>query len=459
MSCRKSGRIAVPLLIVVAAVALVGFLALAALRAGPSPEVAVEASAKAIGRKTAVTVSAAEPSRGLTRLRVELIQGERRETLADKSYAPRPSWSFWGPRTERDRIVVEVGRDAIRGLRAGPATIRATAERAPAWLRGPGPVTTEITLPVRLTPPALHLLSTFHYLRQGGSEAVVYRVGESATRDGVRAGSWFFPGRPLPGGGPVDRFALFAAPYDLSDSSRIRLVAADDAGNEAEIPFVDRFQPRRPVRFTFDLPDSFLGKVVPAILSQTPDFSDRGGLLENYLGINRDLRKSNADELVALAAKSRPELLWTRPFAPMLNAKVTAPFAEHRTYVYRGKTVDEQDHLGFDLAVTRAVAVPASNDGVVVLARYFGIYGNTVVLDHGYGLMSLYGHLSSIDVREGQEVKMGDILGRTGDTGLAGGDHLHFGILLGGLPVDPVEWWDPHWVRDRIARKLGVKLG
>jgi len=143
----------------------------------------------------------------------------------------------------------------------------------------------------------------------------------------------------------------------------------------------------------------------------------------------------------------------------MLNAKITAPFAEHRTYVYGGRAVDQQDHLGFDLAVTKAVAVPASNDGVVVMARYFGIYGNAVVVDHGYGLMSLYGHLSSFAVKEGQQVKRGEVIGRTGDTGLAGGDHLHFAILLGGLPVDPVEWWDPHWIQDRIVRKLGAAMG
>ncbi len=459
MSRRESGRVVVPFLLVVVAAVLAGFLFLAAFRAGPAPELTLEASAKAIGRKTTVTVSAAEPVRGLTRLKVELVQGERVETLADKAFAPRPSWSVWGRVTDRDRVVLEVGRDAIRGLKGGAATIRATAERAPAWLRRPAATTTEISLPVRLAPPSLHLVSTFHYLKQGGSEAVVYRVGESSSRDGVRAGSWFFPGWPLPGGGPRDRFALFAAPHDLADGSRIRLVAADDAGNEAEIAFVDRYQTRRPAAFRFDLPDSFLEKVVPAILSQTPDFADRGGLLENYLGINRDLRRSNAEELIALAAKSRPAFLWSRAFAPMLNAKVTAPFAERRTYLYRGKEVDRQDHLGFDLAATRAVAIPASNDGVVVMARYFGIYGNSVVLDHGYGLMSLYGHLSSIDVREGQEVKRGETLGRTGDTGLAGGDHLHFGILLGGLPVDPVEWWDPHWVRDRVARKLGPSWG
>jgi murein DD-endopeptidase MepM/ murein hydrolase activator NlpD len=333
-----------------------------------------------------------------------------------------------------------------------------TAEGASAWLRHPEAAVKEIAFRVRLTPPSLGVTSTFHFAKQGGSEAVVYRVGESSVRDGVQAGDLWFPGFPLPGGGKGDRFALFAVAYDMSDASNVKLLAADDAGNEAQAGFIDKFTPRRPIEATINLSDAFLNKVVPAIMSQTPETKDAGGLLENFLSINRDLRKANAAALVALASKSKPQFLWSRPFLPMSNAKVMAPFAESRTYVYQGRTVDHQVHLGFDLAATRAVKVQASNDGVVAMARYFGIYGNAVVVDHGFGLESLYAHLSSIDVKEGQAVKRGDTLGRTGDTGLAGGDHLHFSILLAGQPVDPQEWWDGHWIKDRVARKLGGAL-
>jgi murein DD-endopeptidase MepM/ murein hydrolase activator NlpD len=130
-------------------------------------------------------------------------------------------------------------------------------------------------------------------------------------------------------------------------------------------------------------------------------------------------------------------------------------FADQRTYVYQGKDVDAQTHLGFDLAVVARTPVPAANRGVVLLARYFGIYGNTVVVDHGLGLATLYSHLSSIDVAEGRAVEQGTILGHTGATGLAGGDHLHFTTLVRGLQVNPVEWWDGAWIRDRVAGKVG----
>lgn len=455
MRRRKSGRFLAVALLFLLVVGAVGFAALAGYRVGPEPRIEAEPSGGSIGRKKPVTVTVTEPVRGLSGIRAELVQGDRVEKLAQKTYVPRASWSLWGAGTDRDVLALEIGRDAIKGFKAGAVTLRVAADRAPTWLQHPAPVVKELTFQVRLSPPSLGVISTFHFARQGGAEAVVYRAGESSVRDGVQAGDHWFPGFPLPGGGKEDRFALFAVSYDMADPSRVKLVAADDADNTSQVTFIDQFTPRKPFDATIQLTDTFLNKVVPAIMSQTPDMADAGGLVENFLSINRDLRKANAATLVELASKSKPQFLWSRPFLPMSNAKVTAPFAEYRTYVYQGRTVDHQVHLGFDLAATKAVPVPASNDGVVVLARFFGIYGNTVVVDHGYGLQSLYAHLSSIDVKEGQGVKRGETLGRTGDTGLAGGDHLHFSILLAGQALNPQEWWDGHWIRDRVARKLG----
>jgi murein DD-endopeptidase MepM/ murein hydrolase activator NlpD len=204
-----------------------------------------------------------------------------------------------------------------------------------------------------------------------------------------------------------------------------------------------------------ELSEAFLNKVVPEIMSQTPELQDRGNLLDNYLAINRDLRQKNAEALLELAQKPGQEMLWSKPFVAIPNGKVMAGFADSRTYLHQGNVVDRQTHLGYDLAVTRRAPVPAANDGIVALARYFGIYGNAVVINHGCGIMSLYGHLSNIGVTPGQKVARGDTIGQTGETGLAGGDHLHFAVILNGLPVNPVEWWDGHWIADRIARKLG----
>jgi murein DD-endopeptidase MepM/ murein hydrolase activator NlpD len=284
---------------------------------------------------------------------------------------------------------------------------------------------------------------------------VVYRVGESAIRDGVEVGEKWFPGQPLPGGTSGERFSLYGVRFDLENGDEIRLIAEDDVLNRSSRSFVERFFAKGYKTDTIQISDQFMEKVVPPILEQTPAIKSQESLLESYLEINGELRRRNTETLVALGESSRQEFLWDQPFFTMPNAQVMSAFADRRTYVYEGQPVDQQDHLGFDLASVRRAEVPAANRGVVVLARFFGIYGNAVVIDHGYGLMSLYGHLSSLAVSEGQTVERGQTVGRTGETGLAGGDHLHFTMLVRGQSVTPIEWWDGKWIRDRFAAKLG----
>jgi murein DD-endopeptidase MepM/ murein hydrolase activator NlpD len=182
-------------------------------------------------------------------------------------------------------------------------------------------------------------------------------------------------------------------------------------------------------------------------------------LLDSFLKINGELRRRNTQTIADLAKKTMPQMLWTDAFQPLGNASVEARFADNRTYVYMGKEVDRQVHLGFDLAVVQRTPVLAANTGVVVHAGYLGIFGNCVILDHGLGVQSLYGHLSSIGVKVGDRVNKGQEIGRSGMTGLAAGDHLHFTMLVNGHPVNPVEWWDPKWMQDRVLRKIAAGGG
>jgi murein DD-endopeptidase MepM/ murein hydrolase activator NlpD len=199
---------------------------------------------------------------------------------------------------------------------------------------------------------------------------------------------------------------------------------------------------------------------VPEILEHSPELKlappaeGSPEMLAGFLRINGELRRANAQQIAALAARTSPQRLWHDPFVQLGNSKVEASFADHRTYLYKGKEVDQQTHLGFDLAVTAHVPVVAANDGTVLNADWLGIYGNCVIIDHGMGVQSLYGHLMSFDVKVGDTVKRGQTVGRSDSTGLAAGDHLHFTLLVGGQMVNPVEWWDAHWIADRVERKL-----
>lgn len=442
------------LLLIVGVVAVAGIISLFGW--GPSPKLDVKAP-PGIGQRTHATVAVRESARGVAGLRVVLSQNGKEEVLVQESFAPRPLWKVWGERTPERHLDVELGKKKQTWLQNGEAVLRVEAARAGGMLRHPGPVVYEAKLPVRVFPPALNLLSTQTYAAQGGSEAVVYHVDQAAVRHGVEAGKYFFPGSPLPGR-DGEYFVIFGIPYDMETPDAIKLYAQDALGNEARLGFIERWTPRAIGKSDIQLNDVFLQKVVPEISSHRPDVQATDDLLATYLKINGELRRKNDQELLDLGAKSRPEFLWNQAFLPFPNGQVMERFAARRTYFYGGKEVDHQTHLGFDLASTQHAPVPAANRGIVMVADYFGIYGNAVILDHGYGLMSLYAHLSSIEVKPGQTVERGQRLGLSGSTGLAGGDHLHFATLVRGLPVTPVEWWDQHWIQDRIARKLDGAL-
>jgi murein DD-endopeptidase MepM/ murein hydrolase activator NlpD len=143
----------------------------------------------------------------------------------------------------------------------------------------------------------------------------------------------------------------------------------------------------------------------------------------------------------------------------MPNTAPLGGFAQARTYTYQGQEVDRQTHLGFDLASLAHAAVPAANRGKVLFAESFGIYGQCILIDHGLGLQTLYGHLSQFNVKAGDMVEKGQIIGNSGATGMAGGDHLHYEVMVSGQSINPIEWWDAHWLKDNITGKLAIANG
>jgi len=442
----------VGILVAVAALGVVGWLA---FRVGPEPTVAIDTDRPAIGRATVVSARFLEPENGLTDVRLEVAQGDRVEPLGSETFTAG-SWLPWfGDRGTAETVLAgTVGRDVQPWLVEGELTIRATAVRATGFLRPSRTVVEELRLPVRLTPPRLEVLSSQHYGRQGGSGAVRYRVGDTAVRSGVRAGGHESTGSPMPDGGAGERFVLYALPWNLDDRAEIRLFAEDDAGNRVEQPFLDLFKPRPPSTDRITITDAFLARVVPPIADRSPEVDTSAPLIDQYLVINGELRRAALDYIAELSRASTPTFLWSGPFVQMANSALRANFAQTRTYVYNGEVVDHQTHLGLDLASTARAPVPAPNAGRVLAAGWMTLYGNAVVIDHGGGLLSLSGHLSSIDVAEGELVERGQIIGRSGATGLAGGDHLHLEIFVHGQSVDPLEWLDGTWIENNITTKL-----
>lgn len=430
---------------------------LAGRAAGPA--IAVGTPTTVVGQRTPLKVDVYAPGADLERVQLTLEQGDTSTPLGSLD---EPRTLTFTPAGDHVTVGGEIGRQAVPSLRQGPATLVVTAERPVLFGLRTVSSSSRTELQVRLTPPRVAVTSQFHFINQGGSELVVYTVDPADAASGVRVGDREYPGHAATAAGIANapaglRVALFPFLHDQAPSTPVAVWARDAAGNETRASFESRVTPKQFRKSTIPLDDRFLEAVVPAILEQTPDLAvqDPSNLLESYLTINRDLRKKNAETLRTIGrSRTANEILWRGPFKQMVNSAVEAGFADDRTYTYQGKAVDRQTHLGFDLASVSNAPVQAANRGTVVFAGYFGIYGNCVILDHGLGLQSLYAHLSAITVQEGQTVEMNAELGRSGRTGLAGGDHLHFTMLLHGEAVSPVDWWSAQWVEDRVLRKL-----
>jgi hypothetical protein len=276
----------------------------------------------------------------------------------------------------------------------------------------------------------------------------------SWTEAGVKVGDHNFRSFPLPDH-PGEFFSLFAFSWDLPVDTPISVYATNPGGGVAKASFWYKVFPKKFRSSTIPLESMNIDRIVNQIDTQN---KIKGDLVERFVYINNTMRKDNNKTLSDLRMYTVPKFLWTGAFLPMVDSTVESRFADDRTYTWKGKKVDQQTHLGFDLAKVAHSPIPASNDGKVVWAEDLGIYGNCVVIDHGYGLQTVYGHMSQFLVKKGEEVKKGQIIGKTGSTGLAGGDHLHFTMMIDGVQVNPVEWWDPHWVKDRILSKMGGDL-
>jgi murein DD-endopeptidase MepM/ murein hydrolase activator NlpD len=443
-------------LIVVGGLVLGGAWLAAGFQDGPSIE--VRSPQKYVGQNSPLEFFVDTPGTEPTRVDVVLEQEGQQTPLF--SLDPNQSGGAQVKQESANRmwVIRQIGRQHVPSLKQGPAKLTITAVAPVMYgIRNKESVLTK-DLEVRLDPPRVGVLSLHHFVNHGGTEFVVFRATPPDVTSGVRVGNMSYPAFPGSSVGIKDpnvRIAFFVLNYDQDINTPITVFARDVADNEASATLERRVFPKPFAKSNIPIDDGFLQRVVPTIASGSPGAGiDTSDLLAGFLKINRDLRKQNNETIAALAAKTKPEMMWKEAWAQMGNSAVQSRFADYRTYFYKEKEIDRQVHLGFDLASLQHAPVLASNRGTVIYANDLGIYGNCVILDHGLGVQSLYAHLSTIDVKDGETVEKGHTLGRTGSTGLAGGDHLHYTMLVNGVAVNPVELWDPHWIEDRVFRKI-----
>ena len=435
--------VVVLLVIVIAALAGGGYYLRPRFESEP-PQILVSPNVDVVGLAP-LEIQVTDKGTGLKSFTATLSQGGTEHSLAAEQFAQ--------PVSEK-KIAVALAK--VSGVKEGPAVLRVTARDAALFSSNEAVLEKKLTFDI--TPPTLELIADDRYVNFGGVGVIVYKASADTATSGVKIGNYFFPGFPGQVKDHPDHFlALFAHPYDAAPEARPTLVATDKAGNTREMRLAYELKNVRYKKSTIALSDSFLHNKVAPLLT---DVAARQGTPKDlFIAVNKRLRTENEDRITAITKKATSTMLWKDAFAQLSNSKVEANFADKRTYTYNGEPIDTAYHLGYDLSVTKNYPVEASNGGKVAFTGDLGIYGNTVIVDHGLGLFTLYGHLSSIDVKVGDSVARRQVLGKTGETGLAGGDHLHFGVYLDGVAVLPVEWWDQKWIDDNIAPKLEGRSG
>ena len=398
-------------------------------------------------------VKASDMKRGLKKLRVYVSQGRREITILEEKFPFSGLFNAEGVREfEKEFFINPAELHLSQGRIDLNVSVRDYSRRG----GGDGNLTlVHHKMIVDTIPPAIRPISRMHNINQGGSALVVYQASSDTQASGVFLDEDFFPGFPADGKSQEGvRVCYFAVPYGSSVKPSISLWARDRAGNRQRTPFYNHIRKKKFRKEKINITDKFLERVIPYFSYYLLGSEESN--VNKYLKINRDLRKESHAVFVKLKENTSPDRLWEGPWLRLKNAASMARFGDHRYYYYQGKEIDQQVHLGVDLASLANAPVQAANNGRVVFADRNGIYGLSVVLDHGQGLASVYGHLSSIEVTPQQVVTKGDIIGYTGQTGLAGGDHLHFSMMVNAVFVNPIEWWDSHWIEDNVTKKLAL---
>ena len=404
------------------------------------PVIKFDQEVKAIGRQKTIGINFSDSQSGLSRITVEIIQDNKGQILADKMISPK------GKLQETLPLAISAGD---LKLHDGPATLKITATDY-SLFKNQAVLIQQVK--VDTVPPQINLLKNMNYINQGGTGFVAYQPSKPLASTGVYINNYLSPAHPTLIDNKPSYVTYFALPMDANKATtKIMILARDEAGNETNVAVPCNIKAKKFRADKMNLGDNFLQQKMPEFQAMVPSLRGKTPL-EVFTYINSNMRNDNLLTIQKICQKSSDKELWEGTFLRMKNGAPMALFGDRRTYIYNGKAVGESIHTGVDLASNARSPIEAANKGIVVYTGALGIYGNAVIIDHGLGLFSLYGHMSSIDTTVGKKVDKGEKIGVSGTSGLAGGDHLHFSIIVGGQFVDPKEWWDPHWIKDNLNK-------
>ena len=430
----------IEVLIAVLVIAAVGWFIFGNYIEIGKPVIKFDQEVKAVGRQKTFGIIFSDSKSGLSRITAEIIQDNKGQILVDKKISPK------GIKQETLPLTISAGE---LKLHDGPATIKITATDY-SLFKNQAVLSQQIKIDT--VPPQINLLKNMNYINQGGTGFVAYQPSKALASTGVYINDYLSPAHATLIDNKPSYITYFALPMNANKkTTRITVFARDEAGNETTMALPCVIKEKKFRADKMNLGDNFLQQKMPEFQAMVPSLQGKTPL-EVFTYINSQMRNDNLLTIQKICQKSSPKELWEGTFLRMKNGAPMALFGDKRSYMYNGKSVGESIHTGVDLASNARAVIEAANKGIVIFTGALGIYGNAVIIDHGLGLFSLYGHMSSIDTTVGKKVDKGEKIGISGTSGLAGGDHLHFSIIVGGQFVNPQEWWDPHWIKDNITK-------
>ena len=405
-----------------------------------------------------VAFTASDNSSGLDEVVVRISQNNLPKELSRKT--------FTAPGVLNETIEFTVNPKELE-LKEGNAELRVLAFDKALWNNG---ARLSAVVEVNYLKPQIAALTPQQNGVLGGTEMVFYKVtGKPPQAHGVLAEGSLYQGFPAAGwndgfkGRQSVYLALYPIPASMGDSKEsMRLIARDALGNSATGAFNYRIKQRRWASFRFPLTHERAKQLRDTLY----DYAKRENLDSKAIGdVATDLKNilkplANSDEGFVGTALSRSTStrLWREAFLPPVSASPTNSAGDQRVVLLEDRELVRGTSSGVRFPVSRRTPVVAANNGTVVFIGTLGLLGNTIVIDHGFGLASVYAHLSDVSATRGITVQRGQEIGRTGSTGFSQSEEVYFEIRLHGVPVSPNEWWDQTWVTDHIDNKVNFVL-
>jgi murein DD-endopeptidase MepM/ murein hydrolase activator NlpD len=305
--------------------------------------------------------------------------------------------------------------------------------------------------------PIANVVTNSYLLRQGGSGIIVAEITDENIKDYYVSFNDEEVFEMFPFQKKNFYISIITWPVDIKEFKKVNIVAVDMAGNKTvtKVPFY--IQPFKEKTDKIKITDDFVNNVSKHVLENS-NMNVPEGITETFVKVNKEVREKNVKTIREVVRKNLENSgkmnFDVKTFIRMPNAATFAQFGERRHYFYNEQKIDEAWHLGMDWASSKRADIVVTNPGKVIYKGYLGIYGDTAIIDHGWGLGTLYAHTSNIDVEVDDEIKTGQKIGNTGSTGAVFGDHLHFGVLVQGIEVNPNEWLDYEWIKVNLTKTI-----